>query len=110
MRPAAAILAEYADDAVILGPGGPAVQGKPALAPYLSGLFGTVAFRDVVGAPTDITVSGDLGVETGTYSWTLVPSGGSPAPDKGKYLHVWARGPTGWKVVRYMANSDIAAP
>lgn len=106
---AAAILLEYADDAVILGPGGPAVKGRSALAPYLSELFKAVAFRDVLGAATDIDVSGNLGVETGTYSWTLVPFGGRPTMDEGKYLHVWARTPKGWKVVRYMANSDLAS-
>lgn len=107
---AAAVLAEYADDSMILGGGSPAVKGKPAVAAALSGLFGSLSFRDVVGSPTDIAVSGDLAVETGTYAWTIVPTGGNPSDDKGKYLHVWARTPAGWKVTRYMANSDMPSP
>jgi uncharacterized protein (TIGR02246 family) len=104
---AAGALAEYADQAILLGPGAPMIQGKPAITKSLKGLFDTVSFRDVTGQITDITVSGDLAVETGIYSWTIVPSSGSPMPDKGKYLHVWARSSDGaWKVIRYIVNSD----
>jgi ketosteroid isomerase-like protein len=48
-------------------------------------------------------------VETGTYSWTVVLSSGSPMPDKGKYVHVWASSSDGsWKVIRYIVDSDAA--
>jgi uncharacterized protein (TIGR02246 family) len=105
---AAGALAEYADDAILLGPGAPMVQGKPAITKNLTEVFRTVSFKDVNGGITDITVSGDLGVETGTYSWTVVPSSGSPVPDKGKYIHVWARSSDGsWKVIRYIINTDL---
>jgi uncharacterized protein (TIGR02246 family) len=106
---AASALAEYADDAILLGPGSPMVHGKPAITKNITELFQTISFKDVHGGIADITVSGDLGVETGTYSWTLVPSSGSPIPDKGKYIHVWARSSDGtWKVLRYINNSDAA--
>jgi uncharacterized protein (TIGR02246 family) len=104
---AAAALAEYDDDAILLGPGTPMLQGKPAITKYIAGAFGAISFRDVVGTVTDIIVSGSLGVETGTYSWTVVPAGGSPVTDKGKYIHVWARSSDGtWRVIRYIVNSD----
>ncbi len=104
---AATALADYDDDAILLGPGTPMLQGKPAITKYITDVFGAISFRDVVGTVTDITVSGNLGVETGTYSWTIIPAAGSPVPDKGKYIHVWARSSDGtWKVIRYMVNSD----
>jgi uncharacterized protein (TIGR02246 family) len=106
---AAAALAEYGDDAILLGPGAPMLQGKPAITKHITDLFGAISFRDVAGTVADITVSGDLGIETGTYSWTIVPSSGSPVRDKGKYIHVWARSSDGtWKVIRYVVNSDVA--
>ena len=105
----AAILADYADDGIVLGSGGPMFQGKPAVAAFLQGLFAENTLKDVKGHVTDIMISGDLAVETGTYAMTVIPKNGSAATDKGKYLHVWKRFPDGsWKVVRYMANSDIA--
>jgi uncharacterized protein (TIGR02246 family) len=105
----AAILADYADNGIVLGSGGPMFQGKPAVATFLQGLFAENTFKDVKGNVTDIMISADLAVETGTYAMTVIPKNGSAATDKGKYLHVWKRFPDGsWKVVRYMANSDIA--
>lgn len=105
---AAAILAYYADDASILGSGAPVVQGKPAVAAFLQGLFGANTLRDVEGHVTDIMIGGDLAVETGTYAMTIVPKGGDVVADKGKYIHVWRKAVDGsWKVVRYAPTSDI---
>jgi uncharacterized protein (TIGR02246 family) len=107
---AAAALAEYADDAILLGPGAAMLQGKPAITKAITETFQSVSFKDVSGKIVDIQVGGDLGVETGTYSWTIVPPSGGPMPDKGKYIHVWARSSDGaWKVNRYIINSDLPA-
>ena len=104
----AAILADYADDALILGSGAPMLQGKPAIAAFLQGLFGGNTLRDVKGHVTDIMISGDLAVETGTYAMTIIPKNGNAVADKGKYIHVWKKSVDGsWKVVRYVPNSDI---
>jgi uncharacterized protein (TIGR02246 family) len=108
---AAAALAEYSEDAMLLGTGMATVRGKSAIAEQLTGIFKAVSFREVVGTVTDIMVSGDLGVETGTYAWTIVPASGAATPDVGKYVHVWKRQGNGaWKVVRYVVNSDKPAP
>ena len=104
----AAILAGYADDALILGSGAPMVQGKPAIAAFLQGLFGGNTLRDVKANVTDIMISADLAVETGTYAMTIIPKNGNAVADKGKYIHVWKKSVDGsWRVVRYVPNSDI---
>ena len=104
----AAILADYADDAVILGSGAPMLQGKPAIAAFLQGLFSGNTLRDVKGNVIDIMISGDLAVETGTYEMTVIPKSGNAVADKGKYIHVWKKSTDGsWKVVRYAPNSDV---
>ena len=104
----AAILDEYADDALILGAGAPMLQGKPAVAAFLQGLFGGNTLRDVKGSVTDIMIGGDLAVETGTYAMTIIPKNGNAVADKGKYIHVWKKSVDGsWRVVRYVPNSDI---
>lgn len=104
----AAILAHYADDALILGSGAPMLQGKPAISAFLQGLFGGNALRDVKGSVTDIMISDDLAVETGTYAMTVIPKNGNTVADKGKYIHVWKKSVGGpWQVVRYAPTSDI---
>jgi uncharacterized protein (TIGR02246 family) len=108
---AAGIVAEYAEDSIIFPPNEPMVQGKPAVTKYLGELLGAVSFRDATGTIADIRVSGDLAIETGHYAWTIVPAGGAPMSDKGKYVHVFARTPDGtWKVIRYFSNSDVPPP
>jgi ketosteroid isomerase-like protein len=105
----ATILSDYADDAIVLGSGGPMIQGKPAVAAFLQGLFAGNTFKDVKGSVNDIMVSGDLAVETGTYAMTIIPKNGSAVSDTGKYIHVWKKSADGsWKVVRYIATSDTA--
>ena len=102
------VLAHYADDALILGAGAPMLQGKPAVAAFLQGLFGGNTLTDVKGNVTDIMISGDLAVETGTYTMTIIPRNGNAVADKGKYIHVWRKSVDGsWKVVRYVPTSDI---
>ena len=104
----AAILAHYADDAIVLGSGAPMLQGKPAVAAFLQGLFGENRLTDVKGTVTDIMISGDLAVETGTYAMTIIPRNGNAVADKGKYIHVWKKSVDGsWKIVRYAPTSDI---
>ena len=84
----AAVLAHYADDALILGSGAPMLQGKPAVAAFLQALFSGNTLKDVKGNVTDILISGDLAVETGTYAMTIIPRNGDAVADKGKYIHV----------------------
>src|SRR5207247_5366192 len=83
----AAILAHYADEALILGSGAPMLQGKPAVAAFLQGLFGGNTLTDVKGNVTDIMISGDLAVETETYAMTIVQKNGSAVAYKRKYIH-----------------------
>ena len=105
---AAAILVHYADDALILGSGAPMLQGKPAVAAFLQGLFDGNTLSGVQGNVIDIMISGDLAVETGTYAMTITPKNGKAVADRGKYIHVWKKSVEGsWKVVRYVPTSDI---
>lgn len=107
---AATVLRHYADDAILMGSGAPMVKGKAAVATFLDDLFKRNTIKAAKGRVTDIAVSGDLAVETGTYEMTIVPNNGPEIADRGKYIHVWRRGPDGsWKVTRYIANSDVAA-
>ena len=101
------ILARYADDAVLLPPGAPIVSGKTAIARRFADQFKQFTVKAVEGRISDVTISGDLAVETGTYTMSLALTDGTPVSEQGKYLHVWRRGAGGqWKVIRYMSSSD----
>jgi uncharacterized protein (TIGR02246 family) len=103
------ILARYADDAMIMPPGEPIVSGKAAIARRLTDQFKQFTVKSVDGRISDVVVGGDLAVETGTYTMSLVLTDGTPISEQGKYLHVWRRSSDGqWKVIRYMSSPDTA--
>lgn len=105
----AAMLANYADDAIMLGPGEPMVRGRDALARAFGGMLSQFTLRDATVSTEDVMVGGDLAVETGTFQWTMVPKagGGQEMTERGKYLTVWKRQADGsWKIVRDINNSD----
>jgi uncharacterized protein (TIGR02246 family) len=58
----------------------------------------------------EISASGDLAVERGTYEETYTPPGASAAiTDRGKYLVHWRRIGGKWLIVNDIANSDLPA-
>ena len=103
-------VALYADDAVELASNTPLVVGKEAIRawyhtwlpqPNLSITFAT--------SSVDLSPSGDVAWERGTYEFTTVSPKGTSV-DKGKYLTVWKKVDGTWKVAADMANSDLPAP
>lgn len=102
-------LANYAEDAVFMFPGAPAVQGKAAMTEPFTGTMQSTSFSDATMHTDNVVVSGDLAVENGTYKWTITPKGAKPMADSGKYLTVWQQqADGGWKIIRDINNTDIA--
>jgi uncharacterized protein (TIGR02246 family) len=101
-------LANYADDAVFMNPGGPAAQGKAAVGAMFEGMLQQTTISDIRILTNDVVVSGDLAVESGAYRWTITPKGGAAMPDSGKYMTVWRRQTDGnWLIIRDINNSDV---
>jgi uncharacterized protein (TIGR02246 family) len=104
-------VAYYADDATLLMPNAPALNGKEAIRAALQPMIAdpkfSLTFQDT---RAEASRGGDLVYTTGTYTMT------SSAPknpksirtDKGKYLTVFRKQPDGsWKAVADMINSDL---
>jgi ketosteroid isomerase-like protein len=101
--------AYYAPDAMVLSPGGPAVDGREAIA----GAMGSYpALTDVKFEQLEIEGSGDWAWVRGSYSFNMtVPDSDEPVPDAGKYIEIWKRQDDGsWRVYRDIYNSDMAPP
>ncbi len=106
-----AILANYADDGVMMQSGMPAVSGRAAIEEAMKGMVAAMKVDSAAFTMNDLKVSGDLAVETGSYRMTMTPTGGAPMNDAGKYVTVWQKQADGsWKVIRDISNSDVAPP
>ena len=100
----------YAEDAVLMPPGVPAVTGRAAIKEFVasdSTQAKAAGLTFKVDEPTGIGVSGDLGWANGTYS---VTDGAGSTVDNGKYLAVYRRIDGKWKLIRDTWNSDSPPP
>jgi len=102
-----AFLESMTDDAVLMPPDGPAIEGREAMRAFLGEMFETYVV-DVEKPYSSITVVGDWAFEDYTYEMTLTPrAGGESIVDAGKGMFVYRRGEDGrWRIARDVWNHD----
>jgi ketosteroid isomerase-like protein len=95
----------YAEEAVLMPPGEPAVTGRPAIRSWFESLPPLAGFQVALD---EIDGREDLAYVRGTYSMTFgEPGGASQVPLEGKFLEIRKRQPDGsWLLVADMFNSD----
>jgi len=96
-------VALFTDDAQILPQHGPAVSGRQEIEAFLRD-----SMNQRVTYDTDTQMSivrGDLAVEQGRYVVRNVRRGLDV--EEGKYLNVWRRVGTDWKLYRMIYNTDV---
>jgi uncharacterized protein (TIGR02246 family) len=104
----AAVLALYAEDAVLAAPGVPAVLGKAAIREYFQQTIAAfkAAGLTVEDAPLgDLRASGDLGFQWMTYR---ISDRSGAVVDAGKLLTLFQRRNGKWLIVGDTWNSDLA--
>ena len=99
-----AIAAIHAADAVIMPPNMPMLTGRDAIRQFWAGFW--PAKPELKLIPRDVAVAGDLAVESGIWSLSMIPGPDGISTDNGKYLVAWKRTAEGWKVIRDIYNSD----
>jgi uncharacterized protein (TIGR02246 family) len=101
---AAALAALYADDAVVMAPGGEPAKGKAAIVKHF-----TTAIEAGAGAQNAITTeqvmaAGDWAVEVGGF--VVTAADGSHA-DHGRYMATWKQVGGKWMLYRDIWNSSM---
>jgi uncharacterized protein (TIGR02246 family) len=97
----------YAEDAVELPNGSPALLGKESIAKTMT--FLNDKNNRLTWAPVHVDVSewGDLAYSFGNYEFRSIGKDGKPTIDHGKYTTIWKKQKDGhWKVVLDMGNSS----
>jgi ketosteroid isomerase-like protein len=98
-----ASVAVFAEDAQILPQHGPAVRGHQEIEAYLQD---TITPNGQYDTDTEMTlVSGNLAIEQGRYRIRNVRRGSDV--EEGKYVNVWRRVGTDWKLYRMIYNTDV---
>jgi ketosteroid isomerase-like protein len=95
------IVSFWTDDARVVEPGQPVVQGKAAIKKMVSGMLATPGVH-VTWSPDSAVVStgGDLGYTFGTNAVTVPDPKGNAVTEKGRYITVWRKEPDGrWRCV-----------
>jgi ketosteroid isomerase-like protein len=95
----------YTDDAIFLGPGVPAIEGRSALfdaAPQIS-----ISSMEIDAVSTLGT--GDFAATLGCATWVRGPKGSdAPREVRRRFLMVWRRESDGrWRIAREMLNEDV---
>ena len=105
---AGAVVALYADDAVLMPPNSPLARGiaaiKEAIAKEIAGTKKS-GFTLALGTLNEVGVAGDMAWHAGTY---VVKDKGGKTVEAGKFLEAWERKGGKWRIVRDMWNSDGA--
>jgi uncharacterized protein (TIGR02246 family) len=100
-------VANYADDAVAMFSGEPALRGRGEIAASYGKAVHSTKVSDYNYKIVSVDVAGDYAIETGSFEMTVTLKGGKPMPSKGKYLTVWKKQADGsWKIYRDISNSD----
>lgn len=104
------IAANYADDAVIMTPGGDPMRGKDAIHNGLKQMVADPALSLTFQATkVDVAKSGDLGYTQGSYKMSMTnPVTKKVMDDHGSYVTTYHKQADGsWKAVADIATSEV---
>jgi ketosteroid isomerase-like protein len=94
----------YTEDAIFVGPGMPAIEGREAL---LSAAPSIVISSMEVAADSTIG-SGDFAATQGRASWVSGPKGSDAPQIRRRFLMVWRRDADGrWRIARELLTEDV---
>jgi ketosteroid isomerase-like protein len=104
-----AALRLISDDIRILIPGVADVNGKDAARKLFVDEMSTYQIPSLTLTQQDVIVSGNHVITVGIWEETLIPrKAGAPIHGKGRFMTIWRKEGTEWRIVRYMLN-DLEA-
>lgn len=101
-----AMIALYADDAMLMPQTATAARGRAEIRKYLVGYFAKLRdapYSFLIPAGPEVRVSGDLGIRWGSYE---IRDQSGVAQDTGKWLQAWRKVGGKWLIMLEIPNSD----
>lgn len=102
------LLVLMAEDVIIMPPNEPVLKGKAAVRTWYSQFVKQMRTSSLNITDRELFIGGEYATEVAGFEWTLVPvAGGAPITDRGSYMQVWRREPSGrWVFSREAWNSS----
>lgn len=100
----AAALRRVSDDIRIMIAGVPDIVGKDATRKLFVAEMAAYQVPTLTLNHQDVIVRGDHAVDIGTFEEIQIPKTGVPIHGRGRFLSIWRREGTEWRIVRYMLN------
>ena len=97
----------FATDGLFMAPHYESVAGPKAIERKLRE-FGEAGFQDLRLETSRVDFSGDMAMEAGKYSVSIVQESGGSSTDRGKYVKVWRR-LGAWRIVADCWSSNLPA-
>jgi uncharacterized protein (TIGR02246 family) len=107
-----AIVAFYADDAVLMPAAEPLISGKAAIANEWEHILAIPNLENTSKLlRVEASSANDLAYTMGTYESRMMGEDGKTVTEPGKWLSVWRKQPDGaWRVIVEIYNTDIPPP
>jgi ketosteroid isomerase-like protein len=99
-----AALRRVSDDIRIMISGIPDIVGKDATRKVFVDEMATYQIPTLALNHQDVIVRGDHAIDIGTYEEIQVPRTGVPIHGRGRFMTIWRREGSEWRIVRYMLN------
>ena len=105
----ATVASHYTNDAILLPPGGPRVEGATAIQETFASWIevgGPPASMTLTSDDVTLTAAGDYAHAIGTWTMSGPAPDGSEWSDNGKFVAVWKNVDGDWKMAADIWNSD----
>ena len=106
---AAAVAALYTEEANLLPPNSPMIVDRKGIQAFWQNGF-DAGVGNLQPTVIELSVSGDMAHEVGTYTLTIQPEEGEAISDNGKYVVIWKRENDTWKLDVEIWNSSVPLP
>lgn len=104
----AGLAATYTEDAVLMPPNEPPIEGRADIQRWFASFPPVTAFEL---ENIEIDGRGDLAYVRGTFMLTIAPEGMDPITDTAKFIEIRRKQPDGsWLLSRDVFNSDLGLP
>ena len=104
------VMSHYSDNAILMSPDGPSINGSPAIRDHYQFLFDNFQFKDLIAVTDEIVVRGDFALIAGVNSGIIQSKTDFTSKEiNSKFVMLFKKTNSSWKITRLIWNNAGAA-